>query len=77
MSAKHTIQEIRSDPDLREQVCSPDPDPEPSNGDGIMDLVFDTIGAGIDMAADTVEAGIDMAADTVEAGMGGTSKKGK
>ena len=67
MSArKHTIEEVRSNPDLREQVCSPDPDPKPSNGDGIMDLIFDTI-----------DDGINVTFDTVDAVMGGTSKKDK
>ena len=58
---KHTIEEIRSNPNLREQVCSPDPDPKPSDNGGLMDLIFDTIDAGINMAVDTADAGINMA----------------
>ena len=74
---KHTIEEIRSNPDLREQVCSPDPDPKPSDNGGFMDLIFDAVDAGINVAVDTVDAGINMAVDTVDAAMGGTSKKSK
>lgn len=67
MSArKYTIEEIRSNPDLIEQVRLPDPNPKPSNDGGLMDLI-----------SDTIDAGINVTFDIIDAAMGGTSKKDK
>ena len=73
---RHTIEEIRNTPELREQVCSPDPEPKSDNG-GLMDLIFDTIDASFDATLGIIDAGADAALGTIDAAMGGTSKKNK
>ena len=70
---KYTIEEIRNDPELKGQVCSRADDQKTSGGGGIMDMIFDGIGAGIDAGFDAIDKGIDAGFDAIDTAMGGTS----
>ena len=77
---KYTLDEIRKDPELKNEVCNPedvDNQPSTSGGDGILDMFFDGIDAAADIVLDGIDTTADIVLDGIDAATGGTSKKSK